>query len=146
MVPGYRLDLTYLQRTVCLMMNEAIKATKDGGSNPLGLMDFTDETKLSEIDKKELAKSYILEKMLNPDDNEVEDFVPSLHFLAEDNDKITRKVARNYLTSLNDPDNIWELEENMTKGLDDFSTFVKWPIKRDLDLKRKRMEWVLGFP
>ena len=96
MGPGYRLDLTYLQRTVALMMNEAITATRDK-NNPLGLMDFNDETKLVPADKKELAKTYILEKMLNPDENEIEDFVPSLHFLATDNEKITRKVGRNYL-------------------------------------------------
>ena len=96
MGPSHRLDLTYLQRTVCLMMNEAIIATRDK-KNPLKLMDFNDETKLTTDDKRELAKTYILEKMLNPDDNEVEDFVPSLHFLATDNEKITRKVGRNYL-------------------------------------------------
>ena len=63
-------------------------------------MNFKDENKLSKDDKKELAKSYILEKMLNPDEGEKENFVPSLHFLAENNEKITRKVGRNYLNQL----------------------------------------------
>ena len=76
-------------------------------------MDFTDENKLSQDDKKELAKSYILEKMLNPDEGEKENFVPSLHFLATDNEKITRKVGRNYLQSMMDPANIYYSVEAM---------------------------------
>ena len=76
-------------------------------------MNFKDEMKLSTDDKKELAKSYILEKMLNPDEGEKENFVPSLHFLAENNEKITRKVGRNYLTQIMNPSNIYSTEAEL---------------------------------
>ena len=40
------------------------------------------------------------------------------------------------------PDNIYEKVDVMQKGLDDFSTFVKWPD----NFKRERIELLLGFP
>ena len=76
-------------------------------------MDFTDENKLKKNDKDELAKSYILEKMLNPDEGERENFVPSLHFLAENNPKITRKVGRNYLNQIMNQSNIISTADDM---------------------------------
>ena len=76
-------------------------------------MDFNNKDNLDDKDKAELAKSYILEKMLNPDEGERENFVPSLHFLAENNPKITRKVGRNYLTQIMNQSNIVSTADDM---------------------------------
>ena len=105
-------------------------------------MDFNNKENLDDKDKAELAKSYILEKMLNPDKGEIEDFVPTLHFLAENNPKITRKVGRNYLAKISEMTNTTWDDSEMTKVLDDLAIFVKWPD----ELKPKRIEWVLGYP
>ena len=41
--------------------------------------------------------SYILEKMLEPDNGEIEDFKNALHYLSKDCEKVTKKVSKNYL-------------------------------------------------
>ena len=86
--------------------------------------------------------------MLKPDLGEVENFVPALHFLSTDNEKITRKVGRNYLELImelnkeeltKDPT---EMGEKIDLQLDNFGKFITLVDS----LVDKRIEWVLGFP
>ena len=82
------------------MMNEAIKAVNPDipeDEKIEGLMDYSDLPADKLKYKIEIVKSSILEKMLKPDKGEIEDFVSTLHLLSKNNEKVTRKVARNYL-------------------------------------------------
>ena len=148
---GFKLNLTYLQRTVCLMINEATKAVNDeipDDEKITGLMNYDNLPENQKKYKIELVKSSILEKMLKPDKGEIEDFVPTLHFLSRNNEKVTRKVGRNYLdlifkmNTLDLSEDATEISKKIDFRLDNLEKFIKI----DDTIKRERIEWVLGFP
>ena len=68
------------------MVNEAIQNT-DRGMKLL----------LKKEIKEMVSTKNILSKMLQPDEGEIENFVPTLHALSEDSFGVSKKVSRNYL-------------------------------------------------
>jgi len=68
------------------MVNEAIQNT-DRGMTLL----------LKPEIKKMVSTKNILSKMLQPDEGEIENFVPTLHKLSENSLGVSKKVSRNYL-------------------------------------------------
>ena len=76
-----------------MMINEAVQDKQRGAGDRFGLTCL----EIVQDQKKYMTGQYILSKMLQPDKGETEDFVPALHHLARDNDKVTKKVCRNYL-------------------------------------------------
>ena len=82
-----------MQRCVTLLINEAVRDGQGGEGGRLGLTCLS----IDQDQRKYMTGQYILDKMLQPDKGETEDFVPALHHLATGSAKVTKKVCRNYL-------------------------------------------------
>jgi len=96
---------------------------------------------------KQITGSYILIKMLDPDYGEIEDFTETLHFLSFNDERVTKKVARNYLVSIGTKlvFNDFTKEDKQVKVQEYIERLNKF-IKIDDRLKEHRLEITLGFP
>ena len=80
--------------------------------------------------------------MLSPDEGEIEDFVTTLHFLSENNKRVTKKVTRNYLYIIRHKLTHGKTEEQIEEELENLVNFITIPD----EIKDNRIEWILGFP
>lgn len=99
--------------------------------------------------KKYWGKTCILEKMLWPDTDEIEDYMKALHDLSIDSDKVSKKVTKCYLEKLS---RRYHMARGGPRKQEDFVRVQKTVssignfLKIDDKLIDKRLEWVLGFP
>ena len=93
--------------------------------------------------------------MLDPDLGEKEDFTDTLHFFSKKDERVTKKVARNYLVQIKKVAFYQFTKDNKVENcMQNFADFIKIDDRHDadeqldpkFDLKEHRLEWTLGFP
>ena len=95
---------------------------------------------LTAQEKTMVSFKEILHKMIAPDEEDTEDYTDSLHRLAEDNEKVSRLLAKNYIRLANETHYDDEWDQTVTK----IGQFLQIS-DSGASLKTKRLEWVLGI-